>query len=393
MPKLLGYCTNVHAGVGIEQMRENLQRYATEVKRHFSPDRPMGLGLWLSAQAASELLKGDRGGVAGLRDWLASEGLVPMTMNGFPYGDFHQPVVKHAVYLPVWGDPARTAYTLDLIEILDQLLPPGMVGSISTLPVAWDESATTKSAAASELQKVARHLAQRKQDTSREIVLCIEPEPGCLFQRSSDVIAFFHDYLFDSATVDREDVQAAQAHLQICHDVCHAAVMFEEQQQVIDAYRQAEIGIGKVQISSAIAVPFYQMHPDSHAAALNRLAQFAEDRYLHQTVCLNRMTGESEFFEDLPLALATASDRSLEEEEWRIHFHVPLFAEQLGMLATTQADVFSCLQSIESDAEAELPHFEVETYAWDVLPADLAADDLATGISREMKWAAANLRQ
>jgi hypothetical protein len=58
-------------------------------------------------------------------------------MNGFPYGDFHEPVVKHKVYQPTWYEPARWKYTLQLAEILNQLLLPGVEGSISTLPIAW----------------------------------------------------------------------------------------------------------------------------------------------------------------------------------------------------------------------------------------------------------------
>ena len=45
---VLGYCTNVHAGASLAQTRENLQRHATQVKRLFSPDEPMGIGLLLS---------------------------------------------------------------------------------------------------------------------------------------------------------------------------------------------------------------------------------------------------------------------------------------------------------------------------------------------------------
>jgi hypothetical protein len=31
-------------------------------------------------------------------------------------------------------------------------------------------------------------------------------------------------------------------------------------------------------------------------------------------------------------------------------------------------------------------HFEVETYAWNVLPEELRVDDLAEGIAKEMQW-------
>ena len=32
------------------------------------------------------------------------------------------------------------------------------------------------------------------------------------------------------------------------------------------------------------------------------------------------------------------------------------------------------------------PHFEVETYAWNVLPEPLQPTDLAIGIARELQW-------
>ena len=34
---------------------------------------------------------------------------MPFTFNGFPYGDFHQSVVKHRVYEPTWADAERLA--------------------------------------------------------------------------------------------------------------------------------------------------------------------------------------------------------------------------------------------------------------------------------------------
>src|SRR5262245_26679909 len=88
----LGYCTNVHAGVDLEQTQANLERFARVVKRRFSPQAPMGVGLWLSASAARGLLDGQR--LPPFAAWLAEVGLVPFTLNGFPYGDFHRRVVK-----------------------------------------------------------------------------------------------------------------------------------------------------------------------------------------------------------------------------------------------------------------------------------------------------------
>src|SRR5215468_7628642 len=105
-----GYCTNVHAGATLEATRANLEKHAVAVKEKFSPTRPMGVGLWLSAKAAAELKATKQ--APQFRDWLADRGLVPYTLNGFPYGDFHQQVVKHRVYEPTWWQLERLEYTL-----------------------------------------------------------------------------------------------------------------------------------------------------------------------------------------------------------------------------------------------------------------------------------------
>ena len=54
------------------------------------------------------------------------------------------------------------------------------------------------------------------------------------------------------------------------------------------------------------------------------------------------------------------------------------------MLQTTQDDIRSCLQAV--DHQPDLQHFEVETYAWSVLPKELQQAELADGIALEMQW-------
>ena len=49
-----GYCTNVHAGPDLARTRANLERHTLEVKRLVSPDRPMGVGLWLAARCGAQ---------------------------------------------------------------------------------------------------------------------------------------------------------------------------------------------------------------------------------------------------------------------------------------------------------------------------------------------------
>jgi hypothetical protein len=370
----IGYCTNVHAGPTLAETKANLQRFALAVKQQVRPDAPMGLGLWLAASAARELLTT---GARPFAEWLAEAGLVPFTFNGFPYGDFHQAEVKHRVYEPTWWQPERLEYTLQLIEIMDQLLPEGELGSISTLPIAWSHPAPTAAQmdqATQNLLTVARALARLKQERGRQIVLSIEPEPGCLLQRSDDLVALFRDRLFAS-----KEESAAREHLGVCHDVCHAAVMFESQSAVLAKYAKEGIQIGKVQISSAVAVDFDALSSSDREAAIDQLTDFREPRYLHQT-CIRTRVGVA-FYEDLPLAIAnTDTPRG----QWRTHFHVPVYLPRFGHLQATQDDILECLKAIKATSSCR--HFEVETYAWGVLPPELRVRQLADGIAREVAW-------
>src|SRR5262249_3744406 len=148
------------------------------------------------------------------------------------------------------------------------------------------------------------------------------------------------------------------------------------------AYHAAGIEVGKVQVSSAVRVPWDDLAPDERPAALAQLASFAEDRYLHQTV--SRDGGTTVFYEDLPQALKSVADPRRLGGEWRIHFHVPVYLERFGRLASSQADIRACLDAARRYSGVR--HFEVETYAWGVLPPELRQADLAAGIAREMEW-------
>jgi len=373
-----GYCTNVHANASLEKTRANLVKHALGVKRRISPNDPMGIGLWLSANAAQELVSS--GQVAEFGAWLQEIGLVPFTMNGFPYGDFHEPVVKHKVYQPTWYEPQRLEYTLQLAEILNQILPAGVEGSISTLPIAWpaklgeplDES--LMQLAGTNLRKAAQKLAELETRTGRLIYVCIEPEPGCVLDTADDIVTLFEDYLITS-----ENSQIVRRHLRVCHDICHSAVMFEDQLGAVVQYSGAGIEIGKVQISSAVGVDFEAMPQGGRQAALQLLqTKFVEPRYLHQTSV--RADGQVTLFEDLH----HAAEHTRPAGQWRTHFHVPIYWSGSPPFQTFQDQIAPCIRAVLSHSNCR--HFEVETYAWGVLPPELQHPELADGIAQEMEW-------
>ena len=380
MTRQIGYCTNVHAGVDLESTQANLAEHALAVKRLVSPDGPMGVGLWLSATAARKLLA--TAGVAEFAAWLAEVGLVPFTLNGFPYGDFHKEIVKHEVYRPTWCDAQRVQYTLDLIEILDGLLPSGMEGSISTLPLMWGDprpNDAQMAACAANLLKVCERLSRLEAERGRLVYLCLEPEPGCVLQRSDDVVQFFNQHL-----LPRGEPQQILRYLRVCHDTCHATVMFEDQNAALLRYRSAGIAVGKVQVSSAIVLPLDRIPSIERLATIDHLREFAEDRYLHQTTVRQSPDAEPVFFEDLPLAIRSVGGSATPAGEWRVHFHVPIYLDRFGLLETTRGQILECLRATEE--ATDLTHYEVETYAWSVLPEDLQQPKLADGIAKEVSW-------
>ena len=86
-------------------------------------------------------------------------------------------------------------------------------------------------------------------------------------------------------------------------------------------------------------------------------------------------------------ALVAALSRPPDRDacEWRIHFHVPLFAEDFGGLGSTREAIRRTIQ-----AKPATSHFEIETYTWSVLPEGLRVG-LAESISREYAWALGEL--
>jgi hypothetical protein len=336
----------------------------------------MGIGLWFSQAAAAEVLEDNRGGE--LRDWLARQNLIPFTLNAFPQFNFHQRVVKHQVYSPDWAHEQRGAYTLACARLLDAILPTGLEGSLSTLPLGWARRGDQafQQACCRNLATIVRWLADLEQRTGRCLYLCLEPEPGCTLTTSDDVAEFFERYVWSSIG------EIARRHLRICHDVCHSAVMFEPQAAVVERYRQLGVRIGKVQISSAVETRLPADDVEGNRQRIAALARFDEPRYLHQTTRWDPDSGQVTFYEDLPSALAAPLDGII-----RVHFHVPIFLESLPPLQTTQNQIGELLTALAGLPADQRPrHFEVETYAWNVLPPSLQVGDLAEGIAKELVW-------
>ena len=152
--------------------------------------------------------------------------------------------------------------------------------------------------------------------------------------------------------------------------------------------------MGKVQVSSAIQVRWQRLDASEQQQALEQLSQFAEDRYLHQTLVVDS-DGNRRLIEDLPLVLHRYLDREshaglapISDQEWRIHFHVPIYVSDWGHIESTQSQIKAWIEwiKIRPDLFHEDLAYEVETYAWGVLPTALKTSTLDEGIAKEISW-------
>jgi sugar phosphate isomerase/epimerase len=386
-PFHLTYCTNIHAADGWDAVNASVRHFATALKHRLSPTAPFGIGLRLSARDARELLQDAR--LDEFRRFLDQHGLYVALINGFPHGSFHRTPVKAEVYAPDWRDEERVRYTLDLIAILERLLPEGLDGGISTAPMsykAWVSDADTRPFIRN-VVRVAEALVRTGGRTGARLHLDIEPEPDCVIETTDEFVDFFTRRLLpEGAPLLAEslgcDVTTAHAHLvehvAMCVDCCHFAVEYEDPRAALDRIRAANVQVGRVQLSSAVKVRF----PRDETACgglIERLRRFADSTYLHQVI--ERRGQALTHFPDLDVALDRRESPA--GAEWRIHFHVPLFASEYEGLGSTQDYVRAVLALARQSHFTR--HFEIETYTWDVLPAGLKID-LLDSIEREYRW-------
>jgi hypothetical protein len=396
----LTYCSNIHAGEHWPEIAGTLTAALPQIRNLLGWTGPFAIGLRLSAAAARELDTPDT-----LERFLAflREGdyYVP-TVNGFPYGAFHGTRVKERVYLPDWRSPRRVDYTNQLARVLAALSAgcDRRAASISTVPGAFRDEIHGPSDADAIADGMLRHAAFLKRlrdETGVTVSLAIEPEPACHLETVDELAGFFEGSLLDGArlaAIGREmGITLSPAdvcrHIGACLDVCHMAVEFEDVSSAIRRLEGAGISIPKVQLSSALRLTARAAAPP--AALLER---FAEETYLHQVVV--RRAGTLTRFSDLPAALAATEGEALRgplqgDDEWRVHFHVPVFLETMQGFDTTQSYLGEVLERFKNDPFS--PCLEVETYTWDVLPPEYRTTEVSEAIAREMAWVLGRVRQ
>jgi len=390
----LTYCSNIHPGESWLEVFANLDKYIPKLKSRLSPKAPFGIGLRLADAAAKQLLESNN--LAKFQAWLTQENLYVFTLNGFPYGGFHRQVVKDHVYAPDWSTQERLNYTLNLTEILASLLPEGLDGGISTLPLSYkpwwgkDQAilSTVLNKSCFNIASVVVEMIRISEETGKLLHIDLEPEPDGLIEKTSEVVEFFQNwllpiggkYLSEKLNIEQNLAESKLLeHVRICYDTCHFSVEYEDPKSVFARLESAGIKIGKIQISAAIKVNI-PAEIEKRSLIVERLRPFAESTYLHQVI-ERRSDGTLHHYPDLITALPHL-EQSL-AEEWRTHFHVPIFIHDYQILQSTQDDIATVLHLVQTNNACQ--HLEIETYTWDVLPSEMKID-LLTSIQREYEW-------
>jgi hypothetical protein len=370
----LAYCTNIHRGEDWPETFAALQRYTLAVRDRVCPEKPYAIGLRLSDQAARQLA--EPAVLSGFRQWLQANHSYVFTINGFPYGRFHGMRVKERVYAPDWTTLERVEYTNRLFDLLAELLPEGLAGSVSTVPGSFKEFITTSQQVAAmraNLWKCVEHIAALSRRTGHDLHLGLEPEPLCFLETTAETLSFLADM-----RNDRPGDERLPRHLGVNYDTCHLAVEFETPREALTRFQNDRVRVSKIHLSSALRV-----RPTSEVR--KALAAFADNTYFHQVIerqadCSIRR------YRDLDLALdAAASLRDPESVEWRIHFHIPLHSAPTPFFGSTSDHILGVLDFLQANPGL-CSHLEMETYTWEVMPPEMKNRNVVDQLVSEYDW-------
>lgn len=402
-PPILAYCLNVHPGETLDELVTTLGGPARRVREALGRAR-MGAGLWLPREVARAIVE-EPGAAERVREALAGAGLFAFTANAFPIGGFHAQRVKREVYRPSWIDPARLEYTRLACRALAALLPEGTRGSVSSVPVTYRafSDAADQELAGVHLGQLALELRALEQETGRELALALEPEPMALLETTDEALAFLRKHVLGGAArrvLEQAGLgrAAAEAELRrrigLCVDACHVACAFEQVPDVLERLAAEGVRVVKAQLSSALEL----QDPAVNDEGRRRLQSYSEPRYLHQSIALDGShLPERRLLhaEDLPELLdqdGSLAPAYVNAAVVRTHFHVPVCWEGDELLATTQPDLLDGLAPLAAATD----HLEVETYTWEVLPAEQRArfeDDVVQMLAAELRWAIVALEE
>ena len=383
----LTYSTLVHQTDNWEQLWKSVNTYLPAVKARVAPHEKFGVCLRTSAPSA-ELLSTEPGKVADLKKFFADNDLYLYTANAFVYGVFKKQVIKEDVYEPDWQTPERRDYTKKVATLLAELAPEGINPSIQSAPLGFKPKVTgddVVEAYTNNVIDVVAHLVELKKKTGKTVTLGLEPEPRCYLETTDETIEYFKTRLFSGPTAKRlakltglNEADAARAmreYTGVVFDIGHQSVGYEDIPASLQKLVDNGVQIVKLQEAASMYIP------NVTQKTVDALQTFAKTIYLSQTC--QQKDGKQTWFLNLEDAFEDWA-KNPGPREWRTHFHVPVFLNDLGAFGTTR---FALEQALAFHKKTPLStHLEIETYTWDVLPDHLKTGDIVEYVTREIDW-------
>jgi hypothetical protein len=384
----LTYSTLVHQTDNWEQLWKSVNTYLPAVKARVAPHQKFGVCLRTSAPSAAALAA-DSTKRADLKKFFADNDLYLYTANAFVYGVFKKQIIKEDVYEPDWQTPERREYTKQVASLLAEMAPEGVNPSIQSAPLGFKPKVTGNDvvdAYTSNVIDVVAHLIKLEKDTGKTVTLGLEPEPRCYLETTDETIQYFKTHLFSpktaerlakSAAINAADAAAAMKKFTgVVFDIGHQSVGYEDIPVSLQKLVDNGVQIVKLQEAASMHIPSVTQK------AVDALQTFAKTIYLTQTC--QKKDGKTTWFLNLEDAFEDFS-RNPGPREWRTHFHVPVFLDDLGgAFGTTR---FALEQALAFHKKTPLStHLEIETYTWDVLPEHLKTGDIVDYVTRELDW-------
>jgi len=384
----LTYSTLVHQTDNWDQLWKSVNTYLPAVKARVAPHQKFGVCLRTSAPSA-EMLSQDASKRADLKKFFADNDLYLYTANAFVYGVFKKQVIKEDVYEPDWQTAERREYTKQVANLLAELAPEGVNPSIQSAPLGFKPKVTGDHVVdeyTNNVIDVVAHLVELKKKTGKTVTLGLEPEPRCYLETTDETIAYFKKYLFSGETAKKlaaktglneaDANRAMREYTGVVFDIGHQSVGYEDIPASLQKLVDNDVQIVKLQEAASMYIP------DVTQKTVDALQSFAKTIYLSQTC--EKKDGKHTWFLNLEDAFE-AFQKDPGPREWRTHFHVPVFLNDLGgAFGTTR---FALEQALAFHKKTPLStHLEIETYTWDVLPDHLKTGDIVEYVTRELDW-------
>lgn len=352
----LTYCSNIFKEKNFDKLILKLSEYILFLKNKLNK-KEIGLGLCLSNRILNELFENNN--FVYFKKWCKENCVYISSINGFVFKSFHKKKIKEFIYYPDWTSKKRIIYTKKIINMLNFFDNKLNDFSISTSPISFKKWINNKNKkyiyfiSSFNFLPVINYLEDIYKIKNKLIHIDIEPEPGCFIENIKDYIYFYDFWLFPILNFFLKiDKAVLKKYINLCYDICHFSVNYNNHLDIIRLIINNGIVIGKIQVSSALEI--FSLDKN----VIEGLSFLSKSKFLHQNSYLN----ENKIKKNLDLHYLFYNNF----ESARIHCHMPLYIDfYKDGIKTTAYETKNILYYLLKNFSTK--HIEIETYTYDML--------------------------